>query len=222
MTVHDVARRLPSLSVLRDRCRALAMLDAVLSPSPEDRRHFFGSSGTPGQELASMANGSGDEFAVVFSTDGAVLIGFDHESPMSPYANDGEPWPGVVEHVPEPFAAVVADPAFADEEGVPNVTVCLWRGIGDKRWHHGEIAFPTERTDADGADALFRLLLADCSDAWRREAEDYYEVPVDSVAVAALFALRPLDQGLVAALRPGSSPADFAPHASTIGYPRRR
>lgn len=33
-----------------------------------------------------MRNGSGDEYAIVFSAAGAYIRGFDHEAVMSPYA----------------------------------------------------------------------------------------------------------------------------------------
>ncbi|MFE5025185.1 hypothetical protein ACFRAO_18040 [Streptomyces sp. NPDC056656] len=35
MTVHDVARGLPDIPTLRDVCRSMAMLEAVLNPDGE-------------------------------------------------------------------------------------------------------------------------------------------------------------------------------------------
>jgi hypothetical protein len=70
-------RRLPDIPVVRDRSRSLAMLDAILSPQWEYRYYSFNGSWGPAQELASMRNGSGDDYAVVFSPAGAwvrVLI----------------------------------------------------------------------------------------------------------------------------------------------------
>ncbi|WP_328884814.1 hypothetical protein [Streptomyces sp. NBC_00316] len=37
VTVYDVARQLPTIANLRDLCRSLAMLDAILSPDWESR-----------------------------------------------------------------------------------------------------------------------------------------------------------------------------------------
>ncbi|WP_459547551.1 hypothetical protein [Nocardia sp. X0981] len=106
MTVYDVARRLPAIADLRNLCRSLAMLDAILSPDRESRYYSFSTAWAEGEETASMSNGSGDEYSIVFSVAGAYVRGFSHESLMSPYANDCEPWPGV-------------------EDGVPVVTACL-------------------------------------------------------------------------------------------------
>lgn len=128
MNAHDVARLLPDIDGLRDLCRSLAVLDAILSPEWEYRYHSFNGDWSREEEVASMRNGSGDEYSIVFSPAGAYVRGFAHESVMSPYANeDHEPWPGVLDSVPEVFRAGVREPAFCDEDGVPAVTVCLWR-----------------------------------------------------------------------------------------------
>jgi hypothetical protein len=192
VTVYDVARQLPAIADLRDLCRSLAMLDAILSPDWEDRSYSMNAHWADGEEMASMRNGSGNEYSIVFSTAGAYMRGFDHESPMSPYGNDGEPWPGVIDEVPELFKPFVEESAFTDEDGVPVVTACLWRGATDDRWHHGTIDFPDRAVDPDGATGLFELLVDRSPEAFQRFAEDYYEVPVDLEAVSQVYALRPL------------------------------
>ncbi|MBT2408834.1 hypothetical protein J7I97_33485 [Streptomyces sp. ISL-87] len=220
VTVYDVARQLPAIADLRDLCRSLAMLDAILSPDWESRYYSFNAGWAGGEEMASMRNGSGDEYSIVFSAAGAYVRGFDHESPMSPYGNDGEPWPGVVDEVPELFRSFVEEPAFTDEEGVPVVTACLWRGVSDGRWHHGTIDFPERAVDPDGATSLFSLLIDRSSAAFQRFAEDYYEVSIDLGAVSHLYALRPLNQELVSLLNPEVGLADLAQDISEIGYPQ--
>ena len=90
----------------------------------------------------------------MFSAAGVYVRGFGHESPMSPYGQDGEPWPGVIDNVPDVFKTFVEEPAFTDEDGVPVVTVCLWREAMDDQWHHGTIDFPSNRADPDGAAGL--------------------------------------------------------------------
>lgn len=202
MTVYDVARQLPAVADLRDLCRSLAMLDAILSPDWESRYYSFNAGWADGEEMASMCNGSGDEYSIVFSAVGAYVRGFDHESPMSPFGNDGEPWPGVI------------------EEGVAVVTACLWRGSTDERWHHGTIDFPEGAVDPDGATSLFGLLVDRAPEAFQRFAEDYYEVSIDLGAVSQVHALRPLNQELVSLLNPEVSLTDLAQDISEIGYPQ--
>jgi hypothetical protein len=219
MTVHDVARRLPAIADLRNLCRSLAMLEAILSPEWEARYHSFDARRADDEEMASMRNGSGDEYAIVFSAAGAYVRGFDHESPMSPFVNDGEPWPGVVDEVPERFRPFVEEPAFTDHEGVPVVTACLWRGPTDERWHHGAIDFPEGSADPDGATGLFGLLTDGSAEAIQRFAENYYEVPVALEGVRHVRALRPLDQHVVSLLNPAADLAALSQDIAEIGYP---
>ncbi|MFD5874996.1 hypothetical protein [Streptomyces sp. NPDC060322] len=222
MTVYDVARRLPTLAGLRDLCRSLAMLDAILSPEWESRYHSFDATWGEGQEMASMRNGSGDEYSIVFSAAGAYVRAFDHESPMSPYGrgDDDGIWPGVIDEVPEVFQPFVEEPAFAGEDGSPVATACLWREATDDRWRHGSIDFPSGHDDPDGTTGLFELLVDPSPEAFQRFAEDYYEVPVDLGAVSDVYALRPLCQESVSSLNIKVSLADLSQDISEIGYPQ--
>ncbi|MER5598310.1 hypothetical protein [Streptomyces sp. NPDC002265] len=220
MTVYDVARRLPAVGDLRDLCRSLAMLDAILSPDWESRYYSFDATWADGEEMASMRDGSGDEYSIVFSAAGAYVRGFCHESRMSPYGHDGEPWPGVIDGVPDVFKPFVEEAAFTDEDGVPVVTACLWREMTDDQWHHGTIEFPSDHTDPDGATGLFPLLVDRSPEAYQRFAEDYYEVAVDLEAVSDLYALRPLNQELVSSLNAEVTLADLAQDIAGIGYPQ--
>lgn len=103
------------------------------------------------EELASMDNGSGDEYSIVFTAAGAFIRGFDHESPMSPYGDDDyATWPGLVETVPREFAAQLTEPAFCHDGGAGpflTATVCLWRLHEDPVWRAGDIDFPGETED---------------------------------------------------------------------------
>ncbi|MFI0233520.1 hypothetical protein [Streptomyces sp. NPDC017086] len=219
MTVHDVARHLPEIAVLREHCRRMAVLEAVLSPEGESRRHSFDDHWSETESMASMRSGSGDEYSIVFSAAGAYVRGFDHESPMSPYTEDG-PWPGVLDAVPEVFRPYVEEPAFSDEDGMPLATACMWRETADDRWKAGAIDFPDAATeDPDGAGYLFQLLVDRSPEAFQRWAEDYYEVPVDLEAVRHLFSSRPLTQEVVRALNPDIALEDLSELSAEIGYP---
>jgi hypothetical protein len=220
VTAYDVAQRLPAIEELRALCRALAALDVVLDPGSEDRYHLFDPAWAPGQQLASRRDGAGNEYSIVFTAAGAYVRGFDHESPMSPYATDDEePWPGVLDSVPGVFRECVDEPAFSDEFGTPYVTVCLWREHGDNAWRHGDIAFP-EQGD-DGADWLFSLLTDRTPEAFQEWARDYYEMPVDLGAVRHVHTGQPLTEEVVTALNPATTLAAVADRVAAIGHPVR-
>ncbi|KDN22005.1 hypothetical protein [Amycolatopsis rifamycinica] len=218
MTVYDVARRLPAVAELRVLCRALAALDVVLDPGSEERHHRYDPAWAPGAELGSMRDGSGNEYSITFTAAGAFVRGFDHESPMSPYAaDDEEPWPGVLDSVPEVFRDWAREPAFSGEFGTPHVTACLWRENHDTGWRHGVVDFP-EHGD-DGADWLFALLTDPTPEAFQDWARDYYATPIDLDAVRHVYAGRPVTASVVTALNPATTLAAVAGGVAATGYP---
>ncbi|MGW8983721.1 hypothetical protein ACWGQ9_13780 [Streptomyces parvus] len=218
MSVHDVARGLPGIPALTDLCRSLAMLDAILCPEWDHRWHGFDAQWSATEAMASMRDGAGGEYSVVFSAAGAYARGFDHESPMGPYVDDA-PWPGVLDEVPEVFRRYVDEPSFCDEFGLPVVTACLWRESGDDRWRAGDVEFPEDGEDSDGADWLFQLLVTGTPESYQEWAEDHFEVTVDLEAVRHVYALRPLTDEIVAALNPERVPAELTEDIKEIGYP---
>ncbi|GAA0582660.1 hypothetical protein GCM10010172_79750 [Paractinoplanes ferrugineus] len=217
VTAQDLAGALPGVATLRRRCRALAMLDAILSPDEEDRYYGYNSSWGPGTEIAEMRDGSGDEWHIVFGPGGVFVRGFDHESVMSPARNDEQLWPGLTDAVPAAFAAQLDEPAFGWGAQF-YATVCVWRETGDDRWHTGEVDYPPG-TDPDGADHLFAILLDETPASYRRFAEDCYEVVVDPDVINDVFALTPLTDALVKRLNPAVSVRQLGADIDAIGYP---
>jgi hypothetical protein len=164
-----------------------------------------------------MDNGAGDSFSIVFTSAGAFVRGFDHESAMSPAMNDDELWPGLVDAVPEVFSAWVNEPAFSFDD-LLKATVCLWREHGDERWRAGDVEFP-EGDDPDGADWLFQVVVEADPVVYRRFAEAFHERTIEDDAVREVFALRPLTDELVRRLNPGLTLADLSDALVEIGYP---
>ncbi len=85
---------LPDIPVLRRLTQSLAMLDAINEPAWDDRYYSFDSQWGQDEQMASMRDGSGDEWFALFTTAGVALKGLAHESPMFRME---EPWPGIFE-----------------------------------------------------------------------------------------------------------------------------
>ncbi|MGC4878243.1 hypothetical protein ACLQ26_18550 [Micromonospora sp. DT43] len=222
MTAYDVAARLPDIERLRQRCKALAVLERVIDGG-EACYSYTSTWGT--DEAALMSNGSGDEWAVVFTADGAFIRLFDHESAMSPYDEpDHELWPGLLDGLPEVLRPQVAEPAFCDETGRFLATTVLWRLAGDERWHAGDgIDFPPplgpyDDTGPDGS-GMLDILLDDIVDRFVEFAADYYDMEVDRTAVEHIVAHRPLTDTVTRALNPHRTVADVRTDIVAIGYP---
>lgn len=179
------------------------MLDAILSPEWGDRYYSFNSRWAEGEEMASMRDGSGNDWFIVFSADGVYGRGFDHESSAAP---------GVFDSVPAVFGRFVAEPAFADHDGSPLATVCFWREPGDAGW---------SVSDA-GSDVhdLFDVLVAGRPEDYVEWAAEYYGTEVSVEAVRHVYALRPLTPTLVAELNPELGLLSVEEDVVEIGYPR--
>ncbi|WP_327674193.1 hypothetical protein [Kitasatospora sp. NBC_00458] len=203
--MHDLLLRLPDIAAVRDRCRALAMLDAVLSPDWEGRYYSFDAQWGEGEEMASMRDGCGDDWFMVFSSAGVYARGFAHESQNAPH---------LLTEVPEVFRSIVEEPAFAGHDGSPIVTVCFWRQTGDAHWRAPVAA-------ATGGAELFGLLADGTAGAYREWAEEYYEPEHEPSlsAVEHVLALRPLTAEVVSALNPDTDLDELADDIAGIGYP---
>lgn len=85
MTASDIAARLPGIDVLRERCRALAVLETIM----DDGEPYYAYSRDWGDaEAGFMNNGSGDEWAVVFAKAGAVIRALNPEAEPSRVRRD--------------------------------------------------------------------------------------------------------------------------------------
>ncbi|MFY1703032.1 hypothetical protein ACN28G_15015 [Micromonospora sp. WMMA1923] len=221
MTVYDIAAKLPSIGVLRDRCRALAVLECIVDGG-EPCYAYTRAWGD--DEAALMSNGSGDEWAVVFTADGAFIRVLDHESAMTPYRDpEHELWPGLLEGIPAVFCPQIEEPAFGDEQGKFLATAVLWRLSDDARWHTGEdITFPPPRgpydTDPDGSHRL-EILLDDIVDRYVIFAKDHYGIEVDPMVIEHVVAHRPLTDVVVQALNPEVTVARLHGDIVATGYP---
>ena len=201
---------MPDLAGFRRLARSVAMLDAILSPEWEFRYYSFNSKWAEGEMMASMRNGSGDEWHALLSARGIGLIGLAHESPMY---RMGNPWPGIFDSVPTAFADVVAEPAFEST----NASFCIWRAPADVVWQVGAVQYPPA-DDPDGSEELLAILDADprTYQAW---AETYDERTVDLAAVEAIYAHQNLSEGLVGSLNPGVTFGSLEDDVLEIGYP---
>ena len=205
---------LPSIDRVRELSQSLAILDAVLSPEWEHRYYSFDSQWGSGEMTASMRNGSGDEYFILFDRNGAAIKGFDHEAHMSPWSsNGGKIWQGIYENLPESFSAFRNEVAFS----MADVTFCIWREPSDLAWHCGAIAFP-EGEDPDGSGWMLEALGGD-PEVYLEFARDYYEIELPLSAIEAIYAHAPLSVELLRQLNPAVSLGAVAHDVSEIGYP---
>lgn len=205
---------LPDIASLRKLSQSLAMLDAILSPEWDYRFYSFNSKWAENEMMASMRNGAGDGYFLVFNSVSAIIKGFDHESPMSPYASTPRNvWPGVLSDVPPEFESFLKEPAFL----MNDTTFCLWRKHGDAAWQQGRINYP-EGQDPDGTEELLFILDGNPS-TYQEFAEEYYGSEIDLAAVEHVYKHRELTDEIIALLNPDISIEDLHEDLNEIGYP---
>lgn len=208
--------RLPDLTKLEQLSQSIAMLDAIISPEWDYRYFSFNAKWDPlkQERMASMRNGSGDEYFLLFSPQGGILKGFDHEAAMSPWTREPkEVWPGVLDHVPAMFADFLTEPAFS----LGDTTFCIWRAHNDDRWQIGPVSFPLGN-DPDGSEDLLWMLDGD-PETYVRFAYDYYEKTLSIDLVRELYLLRPLTPALVSEINSDAEWNGLLSYAQEIGYP---
>jgi hypothetical protein len=193
----------------------MAMLDAILSPDWEYRYYSFNSNWAPNEMMASMRNGSGDEYFILFNSIGAIIKGFDHESPMSPYADESQAtWPGVLDDVPAEFQGFLSEPAFS----IQDTTFCIWRKHSDSTWQTGKITYPNA-PDPDGSEGLLFILDSDPK-TYHTFAEAYYEQEVELAAVEHIYEHKALTPEIITRLNADVTLEELKEEIEEIGYPK--
>jgi len=165
--------------------------------------------------MASMRNGSGDEYFILFNSQGAIMKGFAHESSMSPWASESaQVWPGVLDQVPAEFGEFLTEPAFSMAE----TTFCVWRRNGDPSWQTGQIEYPDE-DDPDGSEDLLFILDGE-PETYKEFAEQYYERSIDLSVVTSAYEQETLTPQMIEKLNPEASVESVASDLEQIDYPR--
>lgn len=214
----SVAKMLPDISNTIRISKAIAMLDAIVCEEWDCRYYSFDSKWSKGESMASMRDGCGDEYKIWFSSIGAAIKGFAHESRLSPYGNEGGTHPGVLEQLPSDFDnGFLNEAAFATKT---DTTFCLWRKSNDSQWHSGNVEYPPNSgTDPDGSETLLRILDGKPA-TYVQYALDYFELELDESDVKHVYELKPLTPVLLTRLHATRTLKALAEDAKEIDYPQ--
>lgn len=194
--------------------QSIAMLDAILEPEWEFRYYSFNLRWNNNEQMASMRDGCGDYYFILFNLQGTIITGHSHNSLMGKYAiKNGKPWPGVIDNAPEEFIDVLSEPAFS----IGNASFFIWCKRSDEIWNIGNIKFPKD-PDPDGSrDLLF--MFDGKPQTYHKWAEEYYDKNLSLAAVKAIYAHTPLTKELIEKLNEDISFEDLKKDVSEIGYP---
>lgn len=186
----------PNPEALQRICKATAALDAILQAQEWLRYHIYFPDWGDGLQVGKVDDGSGDDLFCLFSPVGTVLKGFDHESPLSPHAQESyHVWPGIYDGLPAPLSALLDNPAFKRED----VTFCLWQPVSGTTWKTGSVQFPPDGDD--GSSFLLGTLFPTAEDYvdW---AQAYYGAEIPLAPVQQVYERLMLDEETARQINP--------------------
>jgi hypothetical protein len=118
---------LPDRKSLQRICKAISVLDAIISQEWEYRYYSYNSKWDKNEECLQMRDGSGDEMHILFREDGCVINGFAHEY-------DQPDKKKLTKNLPEIFNEFI----FGEPVKTIGTTFCLWT-TELKNWQVGQL-----------------------------------------------------------------------------------
>ena len=118
---------LPDRKTLQTICKAIAVLDAIISQEWEYRYYSYTNKWADNEEFCEMRNGSGDQILILFRRDGCVINGFAHEFNQNDKRN-------LTNSLPPIFNGFI----FGEPVKSIGTTFCVWTTI-QGNWQVGKI-----------------------------------------------------------------------------------
>ena len=204
---------LPKPYDLVRRAKALAALDLILSPDWEYRHYSFNSVWSSSEQMASMRDGCGDEWWIIFSACGwAALKGLAHESQA--WSKGGRALSMAIQKsFPAELYEFINEPAFC----WPTTSFGYFYLPANGSWLRANDFTPFSLIEA-GDEYLLRHLTGSPSD-YVLFADEYYETSVPLSLVKDVFCGKPITNEIVSGLNPEITLDDIAKELSSeIGY----
>lgn len=167
-------------------------------------------------DMVKIDNGAGDHLYILFSDDGAIIKGFDHESPVSPYAHDDEEvTQKIYASVPDELRKLLNDPSIEPKD----VTFCLWRSSLNPDWKKGDV--PEEYQNQNDGEGFLLGLTFETADRWLDWAKSYYEEEGELIQlndVRKVYAHEKITSEIIAAINPKRDVESVFKELKEIGY----
>ena len=174
--------------------KAMTILDVIMASKEEAWLRLISFHKQEKAYAYVLDNGSGDNLIVMFTQNGVLIKGFDHENELNQFAADE--WDNAFfEHtyaeLPEEFAELL------DEDDRDNTTFCMWCMDDTDIWVQNE----TEGNDG-GKDFLLGYIYK-TSEEWSDWAKYYYETEIAQEVVQKVYNEKNLTEEDVVKLNPG-------------------
>ncbi len=157
---------LPNREKLKAICKAISVLDAILSPEWEFRYFSYNCQWSENEELLQMRNGSGDEMHVLFTQNGCCVNGFAHEF-------ESKDKQKLTLGLPEEFTEFM----FGEPIASVGTTFCIWK-TDETDWEVGQLD-----NFEDDSETLLQIFDGN-PETYREYASEYFEteIPLETIA----------------------------------------
>ncbi len=205
---------------LHDVVRGMAVVCRLYDEHPDVR---FGFDWATAGAAAGWQDFAGNTCHFLFGPDRHIVLGFDHESPMSPHAfatgpDDFHAWPGVYDQLPPPLLDRVRVNPFGSSFDPAEVTFCLWNRGRAPDWQKGDIVYPErDHGDPDGQSYILNWFVNYRDDFAGRFAKTY-QWKLDLHAVAELLSGDHLTPACLRGLKPDCDPPACRPWLAEMGF----
>tara|TARA_R110002096_G_scaffold13623_2_gene48002 strand:- start:7294 stop:7905 length:612 start_codon:yes stop_codon:yes gene_type:complete len=199
---------IPNLPKLKRIAQSLATLDLINEPEWQYRYYSYNSRWSDTEQMASMRNGCGDEWFLLFDSDGnAGLKGLAHEAPAALDKGLSE---RLQAGVPVQLAGFAEEPAFRWD----STSFCFWWLKSEEVWIE-----PSEQEELEtGANALLSILSSGAS-GYQEFACEYFERDLDVSVIDRIFEHEPLTPSLASEINPDASMPQILDDLKEIRYP---
>jgi hypothetical protein len=119
--------KLPDRQKLQTICKAISVLDAILSQEWEYHYYSYNNKWADDQEFCEMRNDSGDQMLILFRQGGCVINGFAHEYQQQEKHK-------LTKDLPPIFDEFI----FGEPVKTVGTTFCIWT-TENKNWQTGQI-----------------------------------------------------------------------------------
>jgi len=196
---------LPNLEKLLQKSKSLATLDALCCQQWDLRYFSHNSNWAENEQMASMRDGEGNDYFILFALFGTAIKGCYIEN--GSFKNN-EIAKKARSEMPNTFEVFFSEPAFSVHEA----SFIAWFDENSKKWRK------TESEKEDGSKVLTEWLRKD-ELFFKNWAYSYYEIEVKLEFIEHIFQFKPIDEQLIQKLGIYVDRKQLKEDLDEIGYP---
>ncbi len=191
-----------NIDIIKRKSQSIAILELIIMTEWEFRYFSYNSNWDTKEEMASMRDGCGNHYFILFNEQGMIIKGYDKRVQKNKITIKR-----ILRDIPSEFQSVLNEPAFIIEK----TNFCIWAKYDENKFNGSTDYLKTKSS-------LINMVLGTW-DGYRTWATDYYEREIDSTVVKDIFQYLPLNSKIISKINNSISIEDIETEISEIGYP---